>query len=422
MAQAIIMPRQGISVESCIITSWHKSVGDKVNIGDVLFSYETDKASFEEEATVQGIMLAILREEDDDVPCLENVCVIGQEGEDISEFTSGLRDAQKQDEVTESSEKVEAIEEIVEAPKAIANSDGRVFISPRAKNLAEKSNADISKATASGPNNRIIERDVEALIKAGIKTNNLIDEKEKGAKTSPTAGVVETKYEDVKLTNIRKIIAKAMHASLTNTAQLTLNAAFDATQIMKYRSQVKASGEALGTNNITINDIILYATAKTLKKHKDLNAHFMDTYMRLFSDVNLGIAVDTDRGLLVPTLFGADKLSLNDLSSCAKDLISRARSSSINPDMLTGGTFTVTNLGTLGVESFTPVINPPQTGILGVCAIVDRVKIVNGEIKSYKAMGLSLTFDHRAVDGAPAARFLKDLCTALENFNLTLAI
>lgn len=422
MAQAIIMPRQGISVESCIITSWHKSVGDKVNIGDVLFSYETDKASFEEEATVQGIMLAILREEDDDVPCLENVCVIGKEGEDISEFTSGLRDAPKQNELKERFEKVEAIEEVVEAPKAIANADGRVFISPRAKNLAEKSNADISKATATGPNNRIIERDVEALIKTGIKTNNLIDEKEEGTKTAPTAGVVEAEYEDVKLTNIRKVIAKALHASLANTAQLTLNATFDATQIMSYRRQVKAAGEALGTNNITINDIVLYATAKTLKKHKDLNAHFMDTYMRLFSDVNLGIAVDTDRGLLVPTLFGADKLSLNDLSSCAKDLISKARSSSINPDMLTGGTFTVTNLGTLGVESFTPVINPPQTGILGVCTIVDRVKIVNGEIKSYKAMGLSLTFDHRAVDGAPAARFLKDLCTALENFNLTLAI
>jgi len=168
--------------------------------------------------------------------------------------------------------------------------------------------------------------------------------------------------------------------------------------------------------------MLLYVTAKTLLKHKEMNAHYLGDTMRLFSGVNMGLAVDTDRGLLVPSLMGADSLSLNDLSQKTKDLISIARGGSISPDLLTGGTFTVTNLGTLGVESFTPVINPPQTGILGVCAITQKVKVVDGNISTYPSMNLSLTFDHRAVDGAPAAKFLGDLCSALENFNLTLSL
>ena len=143
--------------------------------------------------------------------------------------------------------------------------------------------------------------------------------------------------------------------------------------------------------------------------------------MRYFNTVNLGVAVDTPRGLMVPTIFSAEKLSLNDLASSAKSLASAAKEGKISPDSLRGGSFTVTNLGSFGVESFTPVINPPQTAILGVNNIVNRVREANGELKMYPAMGLSLTFDHRAVDGAPAARFLKELCDNLENFSVTLA-
>jgi len=233
--------------------------------------------------------------------------------------------------------------------------------------------------------------------------------------------VSDSPYEDVALSGVRKVIAKAMHESLSTMAQLTINASFDATGILAFRKAVKEKGEALGLGNITLNDMILFAAAKTLADHKECNAHFLGDKMRLFADVNIGIAVDTDRGLLVPTVFGAGGMSLGDLSAGAKAVITAAQGGKISPDLLTGGTFTVTNLGALGVESFTPVINPPQTCILGVCALEDKVRVVSGEIETYKSMGLSLTFDHRAIDGAPAARFLKDLCAALENFSLLLS-
>jgi pyruvate dehydrogenase E2 component (dihydrolipoamide acetyltransferase) len=166
--------------------------------------------------------------------------------------------------------------------------------------------------------------------------------------------------------------------------------------------------------------MILFADSRTLGNHKDLNAHFLNDTIRYFHHVNLGIAVDTDRGLMVPTLFGADTLSLNELSIRAKQLAEECKSGSINPDLLRNGSFTVTNLGTLDIESFTPVLNPPQTGILGVNNIVQRAREVNGEYEFYPAMGLSLTFDHRAIDGAPAARFLKELKTNLESFSVLL--
>jgi pyruvate dehydrogenase E2 component (dihydrolipoamide acetyltransferase) len=212
-----------------------------------------------------------------------------------------------------------------------------------------------------------------------------------------------------------------MHASLSEMAQLTLNSSFDAAAILNFRKNLKNNAQVLGLENITLNDIILYATAKTLKNHKDLNAHYLGEVMRYFTSVNLGIAVDTERGLVVPAIFGADTMSLNDLSKAAKKIISEAQSGSIDPDKLKGGTFTVTNLGSLGIESFTPVINPPQTAILGVNNITRRVKQVKDQDIFYDCMSLSLTFDHRALDGAPAARFLKDLCANLENFDLLLA-
>jgi pyruvate dehydrogenase E2 component (dihydrolipoamide acetyltransferase) len=164
--------------------------------------------------------------------------------------------------------------------------------------------------------------------------------------------------------------------------------------------------------------MVLFAVSRVILNHKDLNAHWLDDVMRIFDNVNLGIAVDTERGLMVPTLMAAETMTLNELSANAKALIKETQSGSISPDKLSGGTFTVTNLGSLGVESFTPVINPPQVAILGVCAITQRIK-ADGSV--YPAMGLSLTFDHRALDGAPAAKFMKALCDNLANFNLLLA-
>ena len=420
MATAIIMPRQGQSVESCVITSWSKKVGDKVNIGDVLFSYETDKSSFDEEAQVEGTLLAIFKEEGEDVPCLENVCVIGNEGEDFSQFAPQAESAP-----AESAPAPAAQEEVKAAPVATVAASaeaGGEKISPRARMLADKTDVDLSKVIPTGPDGRIIERDVQLALDQGL-IKGAAAETVAAAPAEAAAAVTvnASEYEEVKLSNVRKVIAKSMHASLSNSAQLTLNASFDATKIMAFRASLKAGAEVMGLTNITLNDIVLYAVAKTLPAHKDLNAHYLDDKMRFFKHVNLGIAVDTERGLLVPTLPLAETLTLNALATQSKALISEAQGGKISPDKLSGASFTVTNLGSLGIESFTPVINPPQTGILGVCTIVNRVKKTPAGDVTYPAMGLSLTFDHRALDGAPAAKFLKDLCANLENFDILLA-
>ena len=429
MAQVVIMPRQGQSVESCIITEWKKKVGDKVAVKDVLFSYETDKSSFDELSEVEGTLLAVFAAEGDDVECLRPVCVIGNEGEDISALIP--KDGSAPAEEAKPEEKKEEAAK-PEAPKAEAvstaadNSDGRMKISPRARHLAERTDADLSRAVPTGPNGRIIERDVNALLDKGFtnadRAAEVKAEPAPAAKAEAPAAKPENtaEYTDVRLPNIRKVIARSMHASLSNMAQLTLNSSFDATQVMAYRKMLKANAETLGMNNITLNDIVLYAVAKTIPAFRDLNAHYLDDkeIIRYFNTVNLGIAVDTERGLLVPTVFGAEKLSLNDLAGEAKSVIVAAQKGQISPDKLKGASFTVTNLGAMGIESFTPVINPPQTGILGVGAVTYRVK---ADGSTYPAMGLSLTFDHRALDGAPAAKFLKALCDNLANFNLLLA-
>nr|MBQ4317832.1 2-oxo acid dehydrogenase subunit E2 [Clostridia bacterium] len=191
-------------------------------------------------------------------------------------------------------------------------------------------------------------------------------------------------------------------------------------KIMAYRASLKENAEKMGLPNITFNDMVLFAVAKTILNHKDLNAHYLDDQgvMRYFAHCNLGMAVDTERGLLVPTIMNADTMSLADIAKAAKKVAKDAQAGSISPDLLKGASFTVSNLGAFGVESFTPVINPPQTGILGVDTITYRVK---ADGSTYPAMGLSLTFDHRALDGAPAAKFLKELCTNLENFDMLLA-
>lgn len=428
MATPIIMPRQGLSVESCIITGWHKNKGDTVETGEILFTYETDKATFEEEAPEAGILLDVFFEEGDDVPVLTNVCVIGEEGEDISEYSPYKGEEDSEAEEAEGKDEEPSVEPVPEEGKSyeeIQPSDHEndiIKISPRARNLAEKGRVDFSQARATGPGDRIIERDIMELLSSrdaqptGDVETSLALEEDKGIEVPMRAD-----YQEVELTNIRKVIAKTMHNSLANTAQLTLNSSFDATDILDYRSKLKAKGEKQELNRITINDIILYAVSRTLLDHKDLNAHLIDDTMRIFSHVHLGVAIDTPRGLMVPTIFNSDEKSLYEISQEVKDLAESSQEGIINPDLLQGGTFTVTNLGTLGIEAFTPVLNPPQTGILGVNNITQRVREVDGDIEYYPAMGLSLTFDHRAIDGAPAARFLKDLRENLEDFSLLLA-
>ena len=410
MAKAVIMPKAGITVESCIIGTWEKKVGDSVKVGDVLFTYETDKASFECESTEEGTLLEIFYQEGDEVPCLVNVCAIGNEGDDCS----ALRPSDSAPAEVESAPVEEKAAPVAAVVETTAVDGENSAVSPRARKLAERAGVDASLATPTGPNGRIIERDVRELMNNPLAAKAEVS----AAAASPVA---DMEYEDVKFSGIRRAISKSMHTSLSTMAQLTHNTSFDASNILAYRKLLKASeGETAG---ITLGDIILYAVSRTLLNHPDLNAHMLDdNNIRLFKHVHLGVAVDTPRGLMVPTIFNADQKSLLEISKEVKELAAQCREGNINPDKLSGGTFTVSNLGNMGVESFTPVINPPQTGILGVCGTIERVrKGKDGNIEIYPAMGLSLTYDHRAVDGTPAARFQKELGKNLENFTTLLA-
>jgi len=189
--------------------------------------------------------------------------------------------------------------------------------------------------------------------------------------------------------------------------------------LLALRKQIKANGEAMGMPNITLNDMVLFAVSRIIKNHPDLNATMPEeNVLRRYSSVHLGMAVDTPKGLFVPTIFHADKMSLAQISAEAKRVAKLCQEGKATPDLLAGATFTISNVGSLGVEMFTPIVNPPQVGILGVCGTTTRVKEVNGEIKAYPSMGLCLSYDHRAIDGSPASRFMKELCNALENFSL----
>lgn len=424
MATPVIMPRQGQSVESCIITEWKKKVGDEVHVGDVLFSYETDKSTFEEQAKTDGTLLAVFYNADDDVPVLLNVAVIGQPGESFAEFApEGAAAAAAP--ASEATAQVTAVTQTASvAQPSAAHIEG---VSPRAKNTAEKLGVNPAEASPTGPHGRVIERDVLTLAKesrlGGRQTASEEVAPAKEVAAAPAAASTAAnalEYDEIKLPNLRRMIAKTMHDSLAEMAQLTHNTTFDATKMLAFRESLKTAPESMELPKITINDIILYAVSRVLTKHEGLNAHMLGDKMRYFKHVNLGIAVDTPRGLLVPTLFSAETKSLAQISAESKTLAKSAIDGSINPDLLSGGTFTISNLGLFGIESFTPVINPPQVALLGVCSITERVRTVDGQITTYPAMGLSLTYDHRAVDGAPASRFLKDLVTALEHFDLLL--
>ena len=435
MANVVIMPRQGQSVESCIITAWQKKEGDAVNEGDILFSYETDKSAFDEPSQFSGVLLKAFANEGDVVDCLAPVCVIGKEGEDISSLIpGGAKEAVPAKEEAAPAKEEAPAKESAPAPEATKVEGDRLRISPRAKNLALKTGVDMTAVVPTGPHGRIIERDINAALDAGkIATTaavgdflaGIVPEKKEEATAAPAAASAPAApsadayaYEEVPMSNVRRVIAKSMHASLSEMAQLTLNATFDATRLLAYRKLLKEKGEEMGLSKVTINDMILYAVGRILPKFPDINATLVDGKIRRYAHANVGCAVDTDRGLLVPVITCAEKKSLAEVSADAKRLAGGAREGKLSPDEMSGGSFTVTNLGSLGVESFTPVINPPQTAILGVCCTTNRLRS-DGSV--YQAMGLSLTFDHRAVDGAPAAKFLKELCTALESFDLLLA-
>ena len=429
MANIVLLPQIGISEESAVLATWHVKVGDTVKVGDFLFSLETGKASFDVESEFAGTVLALFCEQGDEIAVSVPVCALGQPGEKFdveallpstppggsTNLASGGAQSTPSAVVASPATAVPTVES---APVARVSGGQAGGVSPRAKMLAAKNDVDFTLAAPTGPNGRVIERDVRALIDSGAAIAAAFGTASQPEKSSELKSSAASEYEDKPLTTIRKAIAKNMMESLQNTAQLTHTHSFDATAIQNYRNLVKKSEDLAG---ITIGDMILFAVTRTLPAFPDFNSWFMGDSMRTFGAVNLAVAVDTEKGLMVPVIFGASEMSLLEISKELKILADACRKGSISPKQLSGGSFTVSNLGNLGVESFTPILNPPQVGILGVNTITTRVREVGGEIKTYPAMTLSLTYDHRAVDGAPASRFLNALCKNLENFTALLA-
>ena len=438
MAVVVILPKQGQSVESCIITEIKKKKGDTVSKGDILFTYETDKASFEEESPADGVVLESFYNEGDEVPVLLNMMVIGQSGEDYSALLGEISPIDIPSEQTKQTvlEVPSTIEKLSQEVASVMKS-AESFISPRAKNLAAKEAIDAAQLAGSGPKGRIIEKDIQAALENRPKLTPLAklvggEPQNEGTGLAgkaratdlmaPVNTVYGIDYEDKKLSNMRKIIAKAMHSSLQNSAQLTHHLGADARRMMELRKKIKKAMDA-GTlsTNITLNDMVCFAVIKALKKYPNVNAHFLGESMRLFNKVHLGLAVDTDRGLMVPALRNADDLSIIGLANQLKEVANACRKGGIAPELLSSeaATFTVSNLGNYGVEMFTPVINLPQAAILGVDTIVPRPKDLGDGVYAFVPyIGLSLTYDHRALDGGEATRFLKQIAVEIENLEL----
>mgnify|MGYP000857326537 FL=1 len=463
MAVLVIMPKQGQSVESCIITELKKKKGDPVQKGDVLFSYETDKASFEEESPADGVVLEIFYGEGDEVPVLDRMMIIGDSGEDISAMLA--ESGAGRDEAPPAGETVSAGggagAAVGGTPIAAGQGgshptgggeasprvdistvdSGSKFISPRAKRLASENAVDISQLVGSGPGGRIVENDVQGALQERPKMTPLAKKMavEEGLSpqtpgtglagtarsfdlTAPVNSVYGMDYEDRKISNMRKIIARSMHASLQNSAQLTHHLGADARRILALRKRAKAAMEEgrLDTN-VTLNDMVCFAVIKALKKFPNVNSHFLGESVRYFRKVHLGLAVDTERGLMVPVVRNADDLSITGLARQFKEIASASRNGSVNPDILSpeAGTFTVSNLGNYGVEMFTPVINLPQSAILGVNTIVPRPHDLGDGVYGFVPfIGLSLTYDHRSLDGGEATRFLKQIAIEIETLEL----
>ena len=447
MALVVILPKQGQSVESCIITEIKKKKGDTVKKGEILFSYETDKASFEEESPADGVVLECFYNDGDEVPVLLDMMVIGQPGDDyaglLQTTDNGQRTAVKAEPQAVDSAKVEVVATTESSNQHINTSSHQSssFVSPRAKNLAEKEALNATELAGSGPKGRVIEKDVKAALENRPKMTPLAKKiaAEEGVQpqsagsglagtakstdlAAPVNAVYGVDYEDKKLSNMRKLIAKAMHSSLQNSAQLTHHLGADARNIQNLRKKAKKAFEA-GTlsANLTINDFVCFAVVKALKKFPNANSHFLGESMRLFNKVHLGLAVDTERGLMVPAVRNADDLSIIGLANQLKEVANSCKKGAISPELLSSeaATFTVSNLGAYGVEMFTPVINLPQAAILGVNTIVPRPKDMGDGVYGFVPyIGLSLTYDHRALDGGEATRFLKQIAIEIETLDI----
>lgn len=399
MAQEVKMPQLGLTMEEGTIETWHKKEGDKVAKGEILLEIATDKITSEIESEFDGVVLKLIAAEGEDVPVQGVIAIIGEEGEQVD---TGSKPAEtiEESKVQESSREVAVRSETL-AP--VTSAGGRVKISPLAKKTAEKMGIDYTSLAGSGPGGRIIQQDVlDAKDKVVVK-----EEK------APVQIVQEVKKEGgTVLKGMRKVVAERMLQSHLEIPPVTQNMKIDVTKLIEFRKSVNETREE---KKFSINDFVLKAVAKALVKNPHIMVSLIDGQIFQNSNVNIGMAVSTDTGLIVPVINDADKLSLEALSSKAKDLALRARENKLDMDEYKGSTFTVSNLGMFGVESFTPIINQPDAAILGVCSVEDELALEDGVVVQKKKMKISLTYDHRLLDGAVAAKFQQEIKKLLEN-------
>ena len=399
MAQEVKMPQLGLTMEEGTIETWHKKEGDKVAKGEILLEIATDKITSEIESEFDGVVLKLIAAEGEDVPVQGVIAIIGEEGEQV-DTGSKPADPIEESKVQESSREVAVRSETL---ASVTSAGGRVKISPLAKKTAEKMGIDYTSLAGSGPGGRIIQQDVldakdKVVVKEEKATVQIVQEVKK------EGGTV--------LKGMRKVVAERMLQSHLEIPPVTQNMKIDVTKLIEFRKSVNETREE---KKFSINDFVLKAVAKALAKNPHIIVSLIDGQIFQNSNVNIGMAVSTDTGLIVPVINDADKLSLEALSSKAKDLALRARENKLDMDEYKGSTFTVSNLGMFGVESFTPIINQPDAAILGVCSVEDELALEDGVVVQKKKMKISLTYDHRLLDGAVAAKFQQEIKKLLEN-------
>ena len=405
MAYEVLMPQLGLTMEEGTVSQWVKHEGDPVKTGDVLLEITTDKLTNEVTSEHDGVLLKIVAQEGEDVPVKGLLCYVGQAGESVGDAPAAAPAA---------AAPAAASAAPAAAPAAVPVAAGaRLRVSPLARKTAAKLGVDLSKLTGSGPSGRIRQQDVLAAANAAQAAAPAPAAAAAPAARPAAKGGLELMEGDtvVKLAGMRKVVAQRMLQSHTEIPPVTQNTKVDVTELMKFRKMLLAETGS----KYSVNDLILKATAKCLRAHPEVLVSLDGDQIIQRAHVNLGMAVALDAGLIVPVIRDADRLGLDALSTAAKDLASRAKSNKLTPDEYKGSTFSVSNLGMFGIETFTPIVNQPDAAILGVCAVEDELVMDDqGGISKHQVMRLSFTYDHRLIDGAVAAKFVMALRDLLE--------
>jgi pyruvate dehydrogenase E2 component (dihydrolipoamide acetyltransferase) len=417
----VTMPRLSDTMTDGTVASWLKNVGDKVEEGDILAEIETDKATMEFESFNEGTLLYVGVQEGESAPVDSLLAIIGNAGTDVTAVVEAQKAGTlstaaetKEETPKQEAKATEAAPQKVEETKAVTNTtnNGRIFASPLAKKIANDKGINLADIKGSGENGRIIKKDVENYTpasKAVEATTQATTSTPSAVTTFAIAG--EENTSEVKNSQMRKAIAKALGNSKFSAPHFYLNIEVDMENAMASRKMINA----IPDTKVSFNDMVVKACAMALKKHPQVNTSWTDNTTLYHSHIHVGVAVAVDEGLVVPVVKHTDALSLTQIGASVKDLAGKARNKKITPDEMQGSTFTVSNLGMFGIESFTSIINQPNSAILSVGAIVEKPVVKNGQIVVGNTMKLTLACDHRTVDGAVGAQFLQTLKTYLEN-------